>query len=155
MANRVHIDAPAGVIEIEGEREFVEGALAKFLPLVEQAGFGSRPRSQAASQEADDELPADGDTGPADDAGKPKIKRKRGSPPPKGQSCGDRIRTLKADGFFKEHHGLQEIIAGLKAKGWTHNTNQVSAAADRLFKRNLIQRAKEGNGPWTFYWDRD
>ncbi|MCV3736372.1 hypothetical protein OCK02_09160 [Rhizobium sp. TRM96647] len=43
MTNRVHIDAPAGVIEIEGEKDFVEGLLAKLFPLIEEVGFGSRP----------------------------------------------------------------------------------------------------------------
>ena len=40
MTNRVHIDAPAGVVEIEGEKEFVEGLLAKLFPLLEEAALG-------------------------------------------------------------------------------------------------------------------
>ncbi|WP_149587440.1 hypothetical protein [Tabrizicola flagellatus] len=46
LTNRVHIDAPAGVIEIEGEKDFVEGLLGRLFPLIEEAGFGSRPPRQ-------------------------------------------------------------------------------------------------------------
>ncbi|MCC2608444.1 hypothetical protein [Neorhizobium petrolearium] len=155
MTNRVHIDAPAGVIDIEGEKDFVEGLLAKLFPLIEEVGFGSRPQGQSNSQDTEDDSPVILDEGNAEEAVKQKIKRRRGSLPPKGQSCGDRLLALKADGFFKEHRGGGDIIAGLKAKGWTHKSNQVAAAAGKLFDRGQLQRTKEGNGPFKYFWDRD
>ncbi|WP_149587441.1 hypothetical protein [Tabrizicola flagellatus] len=90
-----------------------------------------------------------------DQTGKPKAKRKSFKPPPKGQSCADRILVLKADGFFKQHRGGVEIVEGLKVKGWTHKTNQVGAALTKLFEKGMIQRTKEGNGNWKYYWDRE
>jgi len=42
--NRIHIDAPAGIIDLEGEKDYVEGLPAKLFPLIEEAGFGSRPK---------------------------------------------------------------------------------------------------------------
>jgi hypothetical protein len=155
MTNRVHIDAPAGVIDIEGEKDFVEGLLVKLFPLIEEVGFGSRPQSPLTGQDTEGNSPAVPDAGAVEEAGKAKIKRRRGSTPPKGQSCGDRLLTLKADGFFKEHRGGSEIIAGLKAKGWTHKNNQIAAAAGNLFERGQLQRTKEGNGPFKYFWDRD
>lgn len=155
MTNRVHIDAPAGVIDIEGEKDFVEGLLAKLFPLIEEAGFGSQPQAQSNGQNAEDESSAAAETVPAEDPGKLKVKRRRGSSPPKGQSCGDRILTLKADGFFKEHRVGIDIVTGLKAKGWTHNSNQVAASAGSLFERGQLQRTKEGNGAFKYFWDRD
>lgn len=157
MTNRVHIDAPAGIVEIEGEKDFVEGLLAKLFPLLEEAGFGSRPPSRGdtqivqngASDKSDEQQEVDVDGG-----GKPRVKRKRASTP-KGHSCADRILSLKVDGFFKEQRSVGDIVSGLAQKGYTHNSNQVSAAGESLFNRNLIQRAKEGKGSFKYFWDRD
>jgi len=155
MTNRVHIDAPAGVVEIEGEKEFVEGLLAKVFPLLEAAGFGSRPpTNDGATGDQSNDL-AQGDQPLADQNGKGKTKKRRGTTPPKGQSCADRILTLKQEGFFKPKRSVPEIIEGLESKGWTHNGNQVGAALTNMFGRGDIQRTKEGGGPWKYFWDRD
>jgi hypothetical protein len=157
MTNRVHIDAPAGVIDIEGEKEFVEGMLAKLFPLIEEAGFGSRPLGQAIDQGTDDaQSDSDEDSAVESDGrgAKSKTKRKR-NVAPKGHTCSDRIIALKEDGFFKTKRGLGDIIAGLSQKGFTHQSNQVSAAGESLFKRSLLQRTKDGKGPFMYYWDRD
>lgn len=153
MTNRVHIDAPAGVVEIEGEKEFVEGLLAKLFPLLEKAGFGSQIQSGASEQAIDERVESD-DSIP-EQVEKPKAKKRRISVPPKGQSCAARITTLKEANFFKTHRSVIEIIDGLKGKGWTHNPNQVGAALTNMFGRGDIQRTKEGNGSWKYYWDRD
>ncbi|WP_298671308.1 hypothetical protein [uncultured Sphingomonas sp.] len=155
MTNRVHIDAPAGVVEIEGEKDFVEGLLAKLFPLLEEAGFGSRPPSKVAPTQTGEETP-EPDEEMADDnsVAKGKVKRKR-SVAPKGHSCADRILAMKGEGFFKDKRGTGEIVTGLAAKGYTHKANQVAAAGESLFKRNLLQRTKDGNGPFQYYWDRD
>jgi hypothetical protein len=156
MTNRVHIDAPAGVIDIEGEKDFVEGLLAKVFPLIEEIGFGSHPPGKSSGQDAQDDSSTAAGTGTTvEDAEKSKIKRRRGATPPKGQSCGDRLLTLKADGFFKKHRVGADIVAGLKAKGWTHKSNQVAAAAGNLFGRGELQRTKDGSGPFNYFWDRD
>jgi hypothetical protein len=152
MTNRVHIDAPAGVVEIEGEKEFVEGLLAKLFPLLEEAGFGSRPPN-GASAEADS-APGESDDGTPEHTPKLKAKRRKVSAPPKGQSCAARILTLREEGFFKEHRAATEIVEGLKGKGWTHAPNQVGAALAQMFGRGDIQRTKEGNGTWKYFWDR-
>lgn len=153
MTNRVHIDAPAGIIDIEGEKEFVEGLLAKLFPLIEEVGFGSHPQDRSGGGGQDNSKEDDGDES-VDDTDKPKAKRRKATNPPKGHSCGDRILALKADGFFKEHRGGVDIVAGLKARGWTHKSNQVGAAAGQLFDRGELQRTKDGNGPWKYFWDR-
>lgn len=157
MTNRVHIDAPAGVVEIEGEKDFVEGLLAKLFPLLEEAGFGSKAaRTEDTAPRQSDADNGDGGEEITEDngGGKSKVKRKR-SVAPKGHSCADRILALKSEGFFKEKRGIGEIVTGLAGKGFTHKANQVAAAGESLFKRNLIQRTKDGNGPFQYYWDRD
>jgi len=86
---------------------------------------------------------------------KPKVRRKKGSAPPKGQSCADRVLILRGEKFFKSHRSSAEIVDGLAAKGWTHNNNQVGAALSSMFRRGDIQRTKESGGAWKYYWDRD
>lgn len=155
MTNRVHIDAPAGVIEIEGEKEFVQSLLDKLFPLLEDAKFGSRPQQSRDHQSVEiAEEMEDGLSEEDSKSDKSKVKRKRISTP-KGHSCADRIMSLKDDGFFKTHRGNSEIIKGLAANGFTHKANQVAAAGESLFKRGLLQRTKDGNGPFKYYWDRD
>lgn len=152
MTNRVHIDAPAGVIDIEGEKDFVEGLLAKLFPLIEEAGFGSRPVGSEPEQFVEAETVAD-EAAPAEN-GKTRAKKRRTSAPPKGQSCAARILVLKQEGFFKDHRSGADIVTGLAAKGWTHKSNQVGASLTQMFERGDIQRTKEGNGAWKYYWDR-
>jgi hypothetical protein len=152
MTNRVHIDAPAGVVEIEGEKEFVEGLLAKLFPLLEKTSFGSRPPSGNPALPVE-EL-AEGEDVALEQTGKSKTKKRSANKPPKGHSCADRILTLKTDGFFKEHRSTGDIVEGLKNKGWTHAANQVGAALTNMFGRQEIQRTKEGSGSWKYFWDR-
>ncbi|MFN3818541.1 hypothetical protein [Blastomonas sp.] len=155
MTNRVHIDAPAGIVEIEGEKDFVEGLLAKLFPLLEEAGFGSRATAKTNQIDIGDETPEPEDEGAEESSiTKAKAKRKR-SVAPKGHSCADRMLSMKSVGFFKEKRGTADIVTGLAEKGFTHKPNQVSAAGESLFKRGLLQRTKEGNGPFQYYWDRD
>jgi hypothetical protein len=156
MTNRVHIDAPAGVVEIEGEKDFVEGLLAKLFPLLEEAGFGSRATRNEEARAGQPNTDGGVDEEIAEEASgeRPKAKRKR-TVAPKGHSCADRILALKGEGFFKEKRGTGEIVTGLAAKGFTHKPNQVTAAGESLFKRNLLQRTKDGSGPFQYYWDRD
>lgn len=155
MSNRIHIDAPAGTVEIEGEKDFVEQMLAKLFPLIEATKFGSHPQS---SENAEPDAAAAAVTGGVPEKEHPEVSKKRGRKPvrqpPAGQSCPARIQVLKDEGFFKEHRAGADIVAGLNAKGWTHNLNQVGAATSALFNKGILQRTKEGNGPWLYYWDR-
>jgi hypothetical protein len=155
MANRIHIDTPSGVVEIEGEKDFVEGMLSKLFPLIEKVGFGSGAH-QAGDSAASDLAKSDLDSeSEGQNSEKGRAKRRRVASTPKGQSCADRILSLKSEGFFKSHRTSKEILEGLKSKGWTHKPNQIAASTLDLFRRSEIQRTKTGNGPWMFYWDRN
>lgn len=153
MTNRVHIDAPGGVVEIEGDKDFIERLLSRIFPLIEETGFGSHPpRNPSAFAGEGVASLQDADPEPS---GKPKVKKRTVNKAPKGHSCADRILSLKSDGFFKDYRIVSEVVEALKSKGWTHKVNQVSAALNSLFGRNEIQRTKEGNSAWKYYWDRD
>lgn len=84
----------------------------------------------------------------------PKKKRRVVRQPPPGSSCRDRIKTLKADGFFKQRRSTTDIVAGLAKKGWTHNSKQVGAALTIMFDKGELQRTKE-DGAFEYFWDRD
>lgn len=160
MTNRIHIDAPTGVIEVEGEKEFVEAQLDKLMPLIQACGFGTRPSIGTRETEpvsgiappvtgSDDE--ASGSDAPA--SSRKKLKR-GGKATPKGHSCADRMLVLKGEGYFKTQRTPAEIVEALGKKGWTHNTSQVSAAGGNMFTRGDILRTKVGKG-FAYYWDRD
>ena len=155
MTNRVRIDAPAGVVEIEGEKDFVEGLLAKLFPLIEEAGFGSRPPSAGSGAAPEPDVTPSIEEVAEEDGVKAKTKKRRVNTPPKGHSCAARILTLKNEKFFKNHRTTSEIVEGLKGKGWTHTGSQVGASLTNMFTRQEIQRTKEGSGPWKYFWDRD
>jgi hypothetical protein len=154
LTNRLHVDAPAGIIDIEGEKDFVEGLLAKLFPLIEKAGFGSHPPGPVPDPDAEPESTVE-DVVLANNGTTKSKTRRISKKPPAGHSCGERILTLKADGFFKQRRTTAEIVEGLKTKGWTHNTSQVSAAAGDLFKKKgELQRTIEGKSQF-YSWDRD
>ena len=152
MSCKVRIDAPHGIVEIEGDAEFVTSFYEKLAPLVDKAHFGiAVPIETQALSETD----GDREEGAEENSAvKPqKKKRKRANPPP-GASCRDRILTLKGEGFFKTKKSPNEIVAGLENKGWTHNGNQVGAALTPMFNKSEIQRTKDGAN-WVYFWDRD
>jgi hypothetical protein len=152
LTNRVHIDAPAGVIDIEGEKEFVEGLLAKLFPLIEEAGFGSRP--QGSDLEAPGEIDTPDEALPAENAKVKPRTRKAPKKPPAGHSCPERIIKLKGEGYFTQKRSTADIVARLAEKVQSHTTSQVSAAVGPLVKKGDLQRIKEGRS-WLYYWDRD
>ena len=151
MTNRILIDKRAGILELEGDKTLVEQQLEKLLPLIGSPGFGTAPRDERDPGSADDTAPCGSDEGSTTNK---RTRRGGANRPPKGQSCADRMMVLREDGYFNEHRTTGQIVSELAAKGWTHNTKQVSAAGVRMFKRNDIQRTKSGTR-FKYYWDRD
>ena len=153
MSNRVHINAPAGIIDIEGEKDFVEGLLGKLFPLFEGVGFGSRPVSDGSTSVTEDA--GDVSVGPELSANFPRPKAKtKISRAPKGQTCAARILRLRDEGYFKSKRSISDIVSGLENIGFTHDARTVSANANTMLKGNKIQRTKVA-GDWVYYWDRD
>lgn len=145
--NKIRIDGPAGIVEVEGDKDFVEGQIAKLLPVIQGGGFGSRPGATHKENLSPFRAEAQADTGT-------KVRtRRRPSNVPKGQSCRDRINTLRANKFFSTKRTLTDIVDGLAKGGWTHNLNQVSASLITMFEKGEIQRTKEEGG-FKYYWDR-
>ena len=144
MTNRIFVDAPSGVIELEGDKEFVEAQFQKVIPFIEASGFGNGPNvvDQAAAASGTR------DTTIETPAGNPPNIRRRAkravSRPAPGHSCADRIKILMEDGFLKEPRTTSEIAMELGRKGWIHTSSHVSASCGDMFKRGEIRRSKEG-----------
>ena len=146
MTVKARIDAAAGSVELEGDKEFVSAYLDKLLPMlqsVRKVGSALKPPTAVEPSGSSPEGPPP----------QPKKRRRGKFNPPQGTSCRTRILTLKEDGFFKNHQTPADIAKGLGTKGWTHNSNQVAAALVTMFKNQEIQRTKGTKG-WTYYWDR-
>lgn len=142
---KVRIDAPSGVVELEGDERFVTAYLDKLLPFIEAGGFGTSLGQDVTN-------PNDGNNG----AGNKKPPRKRRAPkrPPAGSSCRERIVNLRDDAFFKEKRSLSEIVKGLAQKGWVHTSNQVGASLSQMFSNGEIQRTQDGKS-FKYFYDRD
>lgn len=152
MPCKVRIDAPHGIVEIEGDAEFVSSFYEKLAPLVDRAHFGTGIRVEEAAVNGEQDS-AD-DDGDSREVGKPKRKKRTAQRPPSGQSCRDRILKLKEEKFFVEKKSASDIVSGLGKSGFTHNVSQVGAALTTMFDKGEIQRTKDGGGNWQFFWDR-
>jgi|GEM_PF-2965840 len=153
---RARIDARTGLVELEGDKEFVSAYLDKLLPLIETTGFGVNFRNGNGSPEENEEVAsAEQVTSDKEAAARQKKKRRVPKRPPAGASCRERILTLRNDGFFSEHRSATDIVAGLAKKGWTYKSNQVGAALVVMFSKGEIQRTKTDDGHgFVYYWDR-
>ena len=130
MSNaKVLINVQLGSVELEGEDSFVRTYLDKLIPIIEQAQLES---------------------GSAVGLAKPRIKQ-RGPQTPGGESCRDRIRELRDEGFFTEQRGISDIVRGLNTSGHPHNVNQVGAALTTMFERNEILRTPV-MGKFKYHW---
>lgn len=153
MSCRVKIDVPAGVIELEGEAQFVSDFFEKIAPFMDPGQFGASPATEDNATGEQDEGRSTGvGASGANAVSKPRKRRAQKRPPP-GASCRERVITLRDEGFFKDRRTPSEIVSGLAKKGWTHNNSQVGASLSQMFNRGEIQRTNEGGG-FAYFWDR-
>ena len=141
MSNaKVLINTQAGTIELEGEDSFVRTYLDKLIPIIERARFGGGTTGAEP-----------GEAGMGIE--QPKLRtRRRVVQTPAGESCRDRVKKLREEGFFSERRGISDIVQGLEARGHAHNVNQVGAALTTMFERHEIQRTPV-EGKFKYHWD--
>ena len=141
MSNaKVLINVQLGTVELEGEDSFVRTYLDKLFPIIEQAQLRSGSAVQATGDPPTDEV----------GLAKPRIRQRRPQTPG-GESCRDRIRELRDEGFFTEQRGISDIVGGLSTCGHPHNINQVGAALTTMFERNEILRTPV-MGKFKYHW---
>lgn len=130
MAAKLHINAQLGIIEVEGEQQFVEQVYEDYKKNLLQKLI---------------DAPAHQNDEKKDNASKSKgvIKRKS------GPSCADRILTVQAEGFFKTLRTAGQIKEKLAEKGTHYESKHVAAALSHLTKRGTIRRLKKDGG-WQY-----
>ena len=146
---KVHINTKALTIEIEGEDDFVRTYLDRLLPIIDRIG-SSDEKSEKHSAHKDNGVAKGSLLSEVDG---PKSSKQQRLPRGAGPSCRQRIKALRAGGFFKEPHGIAEIVEKLKLDGHDYSLNQVGAALSTMSGKNEIQR--ENVGGRYRYFDED
>ena len=111
----------------------------KLIPIIERTPFGTGRTA----------LPGDARVNEAEP---PKARTRRATKTPVGESCRDRVKRLRNEGFFSERRGISEIVQGLGERGHSDNVNQVGAALTTMFERREIQRTPV-EGKFKYHWD--
>ena len=142
MSNaKVIINTHAGTIELEGEDSFVRTYLDKLIPIIERAPFGT---GASSDREGGARIV---------EAGQPKARTRRTTQTPVGESCRDRVKKLRDDGFFSERRGISEIVQELGARSHVHSVRQVAAALVTMYVHNEILRIAV-DGKFKYLWDK-
>ena len=133
MTSRLKIDVTSGVLEVEGEEEFV----LKLYEDAKEAGLLALRPSRLDAWTSEESV----------QDSKTKVRRapsKRGGP-----SCAERILELVSGGFFDKPKSASEIKGGLEQNGHSYAANQVGAALTNLYQRGSLRRLKPGK-EWVY-----
>jgi hypothetical protein len=130
-------DLQRGLVEVEGEEQFVEKVYADLRATLSQkvASYSAAApdaASDAAEQNSSDE---------------PKKTRKRTKSA--GPSCASRIEALKADKFFDQLRTSKEVTDKLRQKGTAYEGKRVAAALHAMTSSGKLRRIEE-NGVWKY-----
>ncbi|MBD9524744.1 hypothetical protein IB262_33245 [Ensifer sp. ENS02] len=152
MSNaKVIINTQAVSIELEGEDGFVRTYLDKLMPIIERSRATTTDLPKVAAPSAPElkatpvvvEQPAE--VAPA------AVAVSRGSKRVAGNSCRDKIKVLRGEGFFDDQRSISDVAKALRAKGHEHNLNQVGAALSTMHDRGEIQR-QSVDGRFKYSW---
>lgn len=130
------INLKDGTIQLEGPQDFVEKYLDKYHPIIEKgAKSASIPEKKEEENEGEKAIQ----------------KRTRTAKSKAGPTCGEKIRELINEGFFKEPKTGGQITEHLKSqKGLIYLSKDVAANLKRLFDKGNIKRITEG-GVFKYY----
>jgi hypothetical protein len=135
MTAKLHINVQQGIIEVEGEPEFVEQIYKDYKAELQKL-LVAASRDTAGEEE------------------KPPAPRRTKSPKSpsrakKGTGCAERILALKGEHYFKTLRNSTEVREKLGEKGTTYAPNLVSASLNILIKRGELRRVKQ-DGVWHY-----
>jgi len=130
-------DLQRGLIEIEGEEQFVEKVYTDLrATLSHKVANYSAPLPEAESDIAE---PSNSD--------EPKKTRKRSKS--SGPSCASRIDALKSDKFFDQLRTAKEVTDKLRQKGTAYEAKRVAAALLNLTSSGKLRRIEE-DSVWKY-----
>jgi hypothetical protein len=144
MSTRLTVNLSTGVIEAEGELEFVQGIYDDLRDVIlkKSAALPSAPSaaSPVASNEAEE-----GEESSGMKVRKPPRRRGKIS----GPSCASRIVALKDEEYFSELRSAGDVGAKLREKGTAYEAKHVAASLIDLVKRGALRRVQDG-GSWSY-----
>lgn len=126
---KIHINLSQGLIEVEGTETFVTKVYNDFKERLGQQG--NMPLQTVG-----------GNAG----AGKKttSAKTKKGGKKKGGPSCGERIRELEKEDFFKQERTPAEVREAIKNKGHPYETKLITATLINEFKSGRLRRLPNG-----------
>lgn len=142
MAAKLHINLSQGLIDVEGDPALVEKIYDDLKDVLSQR-LASAVLPPEETPSAKETRNADEASDVASDA-EPKRKT-RSRVKRTGPSCAERIRGLKADGFFNELRDTKEVKSALSEKGHNYETKNVSASLGSMTKAGELRRIKKEN----------
>lgn len=158
MSNaKVVINTQAVSIELEGEDGFVRTYLDKLMPIIERSrNVSAEPQAALAEAELPEAVPSSEEAHRTPPAA-PRVADVAGPAAPRrtkrvaGNSCRDKIKALRGDGFFGERRSVSDVAKELRAKGYSHSLNQVGAALSTMHDRSEIER-QSVDGRFKYSW---
>lgn len=131
-------DLQRGVIEVEGQEEFVEKVYADLRTTLTDKV--ATYRVSAAEPETTSATP------PASEEEAKKTRKRTKS---SGPSCASRIEALKAEKFFEQLRTPKEIGNKLREKGTDYQGNRIAAALISMTTAGKLRRIQEEGG-WKY-----
>ena len=143
MNTRLIVNLASGVIEAEGDSEFVKSIYADLRETIiarsANLPAGSASPNFTPPDEADEAADTDGQKG--------KKGRRRGKA--SGPCCAALISGLKDEGYFSELRSAGDVGAKLREKGTAYEGKHVAASLIDLVRRGALRRVSEG-GSWSY-----
>ncbi|MFL6727966.1 MAG: hypothetical protein ACJ8FS_15855 [Sphingomicrobium sp.] len=143
MNTRLTVNLANGVIEAEGDSDFVKSIYADLREIIIARSASLR----AVSGSPNFTPPDDADEASDTDAQKGKKGRRRGKA--SGPSCASRISALKDEGYFSELRSAGDVGAKLREKGTAYEGKHVAASLIDLVRRGALRRVSKG-GSWSY-----
>ena len=128
---RLSVDLQNGLIEIEGELEFVERIYDEMRPFLLgrlEISPSAKPVKNGSGRNKDN---------PSKEQKSPRRRKSA------GPSCASRIKELQDDGFFALPRVVGEVKEKLSEKGATYENKHVAAALTQLTQSSVLRRFKE------------
>lgn len=143
MNTRLTINLATGIIEAEGDAEFVRGIYSDLRDTILKRASVAPMRSVDPPVDRSDKPDDEGES--AGSAGRKARRRGKAS----GPSCASRIVGLKDEGYFSELRSAGDVGAKLREKGTAYEGKHVAASLIDLVKRGALRRVSQA-GSWSY-----
>lgn len=144
MNTRLTVNLATGVVEAEGDLQFVQGIYNDLRETILKRS-ATLPNADSVVPPAVSGGEEEGTEGNGFKPRNPPRRRSKAS----GPSCASRIQTLKDEGYFSELRSAGDVGAKLREKGTAYEGKHVAASLIDLVKRGALRRVSE-SGVWSY-----